>query len=404
MKELFNKHIIVGISGSIAAYKTPELIRFLRKYGAKVRVIMTHSAKFFITSLTLQSISDYPVVDDFFNSSVNAKINHIELAKWADLIILVPATADLVARLSIGMADDLLTTICLASKAKIAVVPAMNKNMYQAKITQQNIRILKDRNILVWGPDEGNQACGDNGPGRMLDPLIIGKLVKYNLQYQKNISKLHFAITAGPTQEKIDPVRFITNYSSGKMGFAIAQAAAEKGAQVTLITGPVHLSTPVGVERINVVSALDMYHQVHNIIHKKEIFISCAAVSDYRPKKIKKEKIKKKENEISFSFIKNPDIVASVGKLLKNRPYVVGFAAETENIKEYARNKRIKKKLDLICANDISLSSHGFNSDNNALYLFWKNKEMYLPYSHKLELGHRLLNEILKHYEKKNKY
>ncbi|WMY96013.1 MAG: bifunctional phosphopantothenoylcysteine decarboxylase/phosphopantothenate--cysteine ligase CoaBC [Arsenophonus sp.] len=404
MEGLLNKHIIIGISGSIAAYKTPELIRFLRRYGAKVRVIMTHSAKFFITSLTLQSISDYPVVDDFLNPSMNATINHIELAKWADLIILVPATADLVARLSIGMANDLLTTICLASKAKIAVVPAMNKNMYQAKITQQNIRILKDRNILVWGPDEGNQACGDIGPGRMLDPLIIGKLAKHTLQYKKNISKLHFAITAGPTQEKIDPVRFITNYSSGKMGFAIAQAAAERGAQVTLITGPVHLSTPLGVERINVVSALDMYRQVHNIIHQKEIFIGCAAVSDYRPKKIKKEKIKQQENEVSFTFVKNPDIVASVGKLLKNRPYVVGFAAETENIKEYARNKRIEKKLDLICANDISSSSHGFNSDNNALYLFWKNKEMYLPYSHKLELGHRLLNEILKHYEKKNKY
>ncbi|MGP1930313.1 MAG: bifunctional phosphopantothenoylcysteine decarboxylase/phosphopantothenate--cysteine ligase CoaBC [Arsenophonus sp. ET-YP4-MAG3] len=402
--ELKGKHIILGISGGISAYKTPELIRRLRDYGAIVRVIMTITAKSFITPLTLETVSGYKVADNLLDSTVENTINHIELAKWADLIILAPATTDLIARLSIGMTNDLLTTVCLASKAKIAIVPAMNQQMYQANITQENIKILKKRHILVWGPAEGNQICGDIGYGRMLDPLTIVELTISSFQYNQDMLNLPVTITAGPTQEEIDPIRFITNYSSGKMGFSIAKAAARRGADVTLITGPVNLSTPIGVKRINVISALEMYNTVHNIIDKQKIFIGCAAVSDYRPKKIRKEKIKKKSDEVTLTLIKNPDIIESVGKLIKNRPYVVGFSADMKNIKKYAYNKRIQKNLDIICSNDISLSDHGFNSESNALNLFLEEKEIHLPHSHKLELSHRLLNEILKCYEKKNKY
>ncbi|MFP3014635.1 MAG: bifunctional phosphopantothenoylcysteine decarboxylase/phosphopantothenate--cysteine ligase CoaBC [Arsenophonus sp.] len=404
MIELTDKCIVVGISGSIAAYKTPELIRRLRDNGAIVRVIMTSAAKSFITPLTLQAISGYPVSGDSLYYNSENGMDHIELAKWADLIILAPATADLIARLSIGMCNDLLTMVCLASEAKIAIVPSMNKQMYQANITQKNIEILKSRNVLIWGPDDGKQACGDIGLGHMLDPLYIVKLAKNSFHYDQDMLNLHLAITAGPTQENIDPVRFITNHSSGKMGFAIAQAAAERGSNVTLITGPVNLQTPVGVKRIDVINALEMYNQVHTIIDKQEIFIGCAAVSDYRPKKFSKEKIKKNADEINITFIKNIDIVESVSKLIKNRPYVVGFAAETKNVKEYAFNKRTQKNLDLICLNDISLTDHGFNSESNALTLFWKDKEINLLHSHKLKLSHRLLDEILHCYEKKDKY
>ncbi|MGP1939050.1 MAG: bifunctional phosphopantothenoylcysteine decarboxylase/phosphopantothenate--cysteine ligase CoaBC [Arsenophonus sp. ET-DL9-MAG3] len=403
--ELKDKNIILGVSGSISAYKTPELVRRLRDYGAIVRVIMTITAKSFITPLTLEIVSGHKVADNLLDSTAKSTIiNHIELAKWADLIILAPATTNLIARLSIGMTNDLLTTVCLASEAKIAIVPAMNQQMYRANVTQQNIEILKKRHILVWGPIEGNQACGDIGCGRMLDPLTIVELAVNTFQYDQDMLNLRLMITAGPTQEEIDQVRFISNHSSGKMGFAIAKAATRRGADVTLIAGPVNLSTPIGVKRINVISALEMYNTVHNIIDKQEIFIGCAAVSDYRPKRFRKEKIKKKSDEIILTLIRNPDILESVGKLIKDRPYVVGFAADMKNIKEYAYNKRIQKKIDMICSNDISLSDHGFNSESNALSLFLKDKEIHLPHSHKFELSHRLLNEILKCYEKKDKH
>ncbi|MGP1871051.1 MAG: bifunctional phosphopantothenoylcysteine decarboxylase/phosphopantothenate--cysteine ligase CoaBC [Arsenophonus sp.] len=404
ISQLNGKHIVLGISGGISAYKIPELIRRLRDCGAIIRVIMTITAKSFVTPLTLEVVSGHRVIDNLLDCSIGTVMSHIELAKWADLVILAPATTDLLARLSIGMANDLLTTVCLATKAKIAVVPAMNKQMYLANITQKNIKSLKDRHILIWGPIEGNQVCGDVGIGRMIDPLSIVKLAKNSFQHEQDMKNICLMVTAGPTQEEIDPVRFITNHSSGKMGFAIAQAAAERGANVTLITGPVNLSTPVDVKRINIISALEMYNKVHNLIDKQDIFIGCAAVSDYRPKKIIKEKIKKKINEVTLKLVRNPDIIKSVGKLIKNRPYVVGFSADTKNIEEYAYIKRIKKKIDLICANNISLNNHGFNSENNALNLLWEKKRVYLQHSHKLELSHRLLYEILQSYEKKNKY
>ncbi|MDX7986376.1 bifunctional phosphopantothenoylcysteine decarboxylase/phosphopantothenate--cysteine ligase CoaBC [Xenorhabdus sp. 12] len=401
--QLSGKHIVLGISGGIAAYKTAELVRRLRDRGAQVRVVMTSAAKAFITPLTLQAVSGYPVSDDLLDPAAEAAMGHIELAKWADLIILAPATADLLARLAAGMANDLLTTICLASAAPIAVAPAMNQQMYRAHATQHNLNVLKERNVMIWGPDEGNQACGDVGPGRMLEPMAIIEQAAQHFSTQQDFAGLSITITAGPTREALDPVRFISNHSSGKMGFSIAQAAAERGAKVTLISGPVNLPTPAGIRRIDVTSALEMHEQVQATATSQDIFIGCAAVSDYRSKQIAPEKIKKQGDEMTFTLIKNPDIVASVAALEKNRPFVVGFAAETQNVEEYARGKLKQKHLDLICANDVSLSGHGFNSDTNALHLFWHDGSVHLPHSGKLQLSHRLLDEIFKRYDEKNR-
>ncbi|MDT1068011.1 bifunctional phosphopantothenoylcysteine decarboxylase/phosphopantothenate--cysteine ligase CoaBC [Providencia stuartii] len=400
MTQLLGKKIVLGISGGIAAYKIPELTRRLRDEGAIVRVVMTHGAKAFITPLTLQAVSGHPVSDDLLDPSAEAAMGHIELAKWADIIILAPATADLIARVTSGMANDLLTTICLASAAPIAVVPAMNQQMYRATATQENLIKLKQRQYIIWGPDNGSQACGDVGPGRMIDPLEIVRLTCEHFRSRTNLQGVKIMITAGPTREDLDPVRFISNHSSGKMGFAIAEAASQRGAQVTLIAGPVNLATPSGVTRVDVISALDMYEQVHHTIAQQDIFIGCAAVADYRAKTIAENKIKKQGDEVAITLVKNPDIVASVGQLTQNRPYVVGFAAETQNVEEYARQKRQQKQLDLICANDVSLADNGFNSDNNALHLFDAFGDVRLPHSSKLELSHRLLDEILQRYEK----
>ncbi|EMI2316059.1 bifunctional phosphopantothenoylcysteine decarboxylase/phosphopantothenate--cysteine ligase CoaBC [Providencia rettgeri] len=397
---LLGKQVVIGISGGIAAYKIPELTRRLRDQGAVVRVVMTQGAKAFITPLTLQAVSGHPVSDDLLDPAAEAAMGHIELAKWADIIILAPATADLIAKLSAGMANDLLTTVCLASSAPIAVVPAMNQQMYRASATQDNLIRLQQRQCMIWGPDDGNQACGDIGPGRMLDPLAIVRLTAEHFNPKLDLQGIKLMITAGPTREALDPVRFISNHSSGKMGFAIAQAASQRGAEVTLIAGPVNLETPTGVNRIDVISGLDMYDKVHQTIAEQNIFIGCAAVADYRAKTIAENKIKKQGDEVMITLVKNPDIVASVGNLKQNRPYVVGFAAETQNVEEYARQKRQQKQLDLICANDVSLADNGFNSDNNALHLFDSNGDTRLPHCSKTELSHYLLDEILQRYEK----
>ncbi|MBG6028473.1 bifunctional phosphopantothenoylcysteine decarboxylase/phosphopantothenate--cysteine ligase CoaBC [Proteus mirabilis] len=403
MTTLHDKKIILGISGGIAAYKAPELVRRLRDKGAIVRVVMTPAAHAFVTPLSLQAVSGFPVADDLLDPAAEAAMGHIELGKWADLILLAPATADLIARLRVGMANDLLTTLCLASSAPIAIAPAMNQQMYRATITQENLSALEQRGCLIWGPDSGSQACGDVGPGRMLDPLALVALAEkqLTLQSQDFVGK-KITITAGPTREALDPVRFISNHSSGKMGFAIAQAAALRGADVTLIAGPVTLPTPACVKRIDVESAQEMYEQVMLIAPSQDIFIGCAAVADYRAKLIATEKIKKQGDEVTITMVKNPDIVASVGKMVEHRPFVVGFAAETQNVEEYARKKREQKQLDLICANDVSAENQGFNSDNNALHLIWANGETRLPHSSKAQLSHRLLDEIAKHYDEKN--
>ncbi len=403
MMSLAGKKIVLGVSGGIAAYKTPELVRRLRDRGAEVRVAMTEGAKAFITPLSLQAVSGYPVSDSLLDPAAEAAMGHIELGKWADLVILAPATADLIARVTAGMANDLVTTICLATPSPVAVVPAMNQQMYRNAATQHNLSVLAARGLLLWGPDSGSQACGDVGPGRMLDPLAIVDLAAAHFSPVKTLQHLNIMITAGPTQELLDPVRYITNKSSGKMGFAIAAAAARLGANVTLVSGPVALPTPAGVKRVDVVTALEMEAAVQAQVQSQQIFIGCAAVADYRAAAVADEKIKKQGDEITIKMVKNPDIVAGVAALSTNRPYVVGFAAETNNVEEYARQKRIRKNLDLICANDVSDENQGFNSDSNALHLFWQDGDKVLPLERKALLGQLLLDEIVTRYDEKNR-
>lgn len=402
---LSGKKVVLIISGGIAAYKCPEIVRRLKEYGIAVRVVMTQAAKAFITPLTLQAVSGYPVSDDLLDPAAEASMGHIELGKWADLVLVAPATADIIARISAGMANDLATTVCLATAAPIAIAPAMNQQMYKAQATQDNLKTLAARNMSIWGPDSGEQACGDVGPGRMLQPHeIVTNVVSFLTQTQ-DLAGRHLLLTAGPTREALDPVRFVSNHSSGKMGFAIAQAAAQRGATVTLVSGPVNLPTPPGVKRIDVTTALDMQNAVMQHVKANEIFIACAAVADYRAANIAAEKIKKQgdQDDMTIHLVKNPDIVAGVAAMQENRPFVVGFAAETQHVIEYAKNKLITKKLDMICANDVSSTEHGFNSDTNALHLIWSEGETALPAADKLTLSHQLIDKIVDLYDEKNR-
>ncbi|MGL5533477.1 MAG: bifunctional phosphopantothenoylcysteine decarboxylase/phosphopantothenate--cysteine ligase CoaBC, partial [Plesiomonas shigelloides] len=379
-------------------YKCVELVRRLREKGAEVRVVMTAAAKAFITPLTLQAVSGHPVADDLLDPAAESSMGHIQLAKWADLVLLAPATADLMARMVAGMGNDLLTTLCLATSAPLAIAPAMNQQMYQAQVTQENIAKLAARGALIWGPAEGAQACGDVGPGRMLEPAELCQRVSQHFAQQQDLAGIAVLITAGPTREALDPVRFISNHSSGKMGYAIAAAAAARGATVTLVSGPVNLPTPAGVKRIDVESALQMQSAVMTEVTHHQIFIACAAVADYRAACVAPEKIKKAGDEISLTLVKNPDIVAGVGAMTTQRPFVVGFAAETQNVEQYARDKLARKNLDLICANDVSLPGQGFNADQNALHLFWKDGQHSLALDSKAALGQQLMDNIVRLY------
>lgn len=403
MTGLSGKKIVLGVSGGIAAYKAPELVRRLRERGAEVRVAMTEAARAFITPLSLQAVSGHPVSESLLDPAAEAAMGHIELGKWADLVILAPATADLIARLAAGMANDLVTTLCLATAAPIALAPAMNQQMFRATATQDNLARLTARSFFIWGPDSGSQACGDIGPGRMLDPLALVDFAEQHFLQASDLKQLKIMITAGPTREPLDPVRYISNHSSGKMGFAIAAAAAQRGAEVTLVCGPVSLPTPPNVKRIDITTALEMESVVQQHAPQQNIFIGCAAVADYRAMHIFDEKIKKQGDELTIKMVKNPDIVAGVAALKTHRPYVVGFAAETNNVEEYARKKRTQKNLDLICANDVSLLNQGFNSDNNALHFFWQEGDKVLPHMRKALLGHHLLDEIMTRYDEKNR-
>lgn len=398
MQTLAGKHILLGISGGIAAYKCAELTRRLRERGAEVRVVMTHAAKEFITPLTMQAVSGYPVADSLLDPAAEASMGHIELAKWADLVLLAPATADLIARLAAGMGNDLLTTVVLATDAPVVISPAMNQQMYRNQATQDNIATLVRRGVSVWGPAAGEQACGDIGPGRMLEPLELVERCDAFFAPKPLLGK-KLLLTAGPTREALDPVRYITNHSSGKMGFAIADAAATLGAEVTLISGPVTLTTPAKVKRINVQSALEMHAAVMAHAQQHDIFIGCAAVADYRPDVIAEQKIKKNEQSdtLCITMVKNPDIVASVAALTERRPFTVGFAAETQDVEKYALGKLTKKKLDMICANDVSISGQGFDSNDNALMVYWSNGQHALPLSSKRELAQALMLFIHRH-------
>lgn len=392
---LQNKNIVLGVTGGIAAYKSAELVRRLKDKGANVRVVMTKGGKAFITPLTLQAVSGNPVSDSLLNTAAEAAMGHIELAKWADLIVIAPATANTLARLSAGMADDLLCTLCLASAAPIAIAPAMNQQMWHAIPTQDNLATLKRRGILVWGPAAGEQACGDIGYGRMIEP---GQIVEFaasvfNNETAQPLKGQHWVITAGPTREAIDPVRYISNHSSGKMGYAIADAAKRAGAKVTLISGPVNLTVPDGCECIDVASAIEMHEHALANANDANVFVACAAVADYRVANVCDQKIKKSADTMSIELIKNPDIVADVAQL-KDKPFTVGFAAETQDVEHYAIGKLERKNLDMIAANNVALSTQGFNSDNNAITLYWPNGHQELPLTSKKELANQLVNSI----------
>lgn len=399
MQNLQGKRIVVGITGGIAAYKTIELIRLLRKSDAEVRVVLTPAAAEFVTPLTLQAISGNPVSQSLLDPQAELAMGHIELAKWADALLIAPASADFLARLTVGMANDLLSTVCLATAAPILLAPAMNQQMYRQAITQQNLQQLRQRGLQIVGPNAGEQACGDVGFGRMSEPLEIYTALCSLLQSQTDLDDISVVITAGPTQEAIDPVRYISNHSSGKMGFAIANAFAKRGAKVTLIAGPVNLATPANVTRINVTSAQEMCQAALQSAVKNAIFIGCAAVADYRVEQVAEQKIKKTDDkdELTLKLIKNPDIIAMVAALTEHRPFVVGFAAETQNVAQYAKHKLSQKNLDLICANDVS-GGQVFGQDHNRLHLFWRNGEKSLPSASKANLATDLVNEIMQRY------
>lgn len=400
MASLSGKRILLGISGGIAAYKCAELTRRLIERGAEVRVVMTTAAKEFITPLTMQAVSGHPVADSLLDPAAEASMGHIELAKWADIVLLAPATADLIARMAAGMGNDLLSTLVLATDSPIAVSPAMNQQMYANLATQENIATLARRGMHIWGPAAGQQACGDVGMGRMLEPMELVHLCESFFQ-PKVLEGKSLLITAGPTREALDPVRYISNHSSGKMGFAIAEAAAQLGAKVTLISGPVSLETPANVERIDIESAEQMHSAVMSKAPSHSLFIACAAVADFRPSQVATQKMKKTADNdgMTIAMVKNPDIVASVAAMTEQRPFTVGFAAETQDVEKYARGKLERKNLDMICANDVSIQGQGFNSDNNALHLYWKGGDKALPLTAKSELGKAIMLEIVERLE-----
>ncbi|MGF1698052.1 bifunctional phosphopantothenoylcysteine decarboxylase/phosphopantothenate--cysteine ligase CoaBC [Vibrio lamellibrachiae] len=394
MQTLAGKKILLGISGGIAAYKCAELTRRLIERGAEVRVVMTNAAKEFITPLTMQAVSGNPVSESLFDPAAEASMGHIELAKWADLVLLAPATADLIARMRAGMGNDLLSTLVLATDSPVAVSPAMNQQMYQNAATQENITALEKRGMNIWGPGSGEQACGDVGLGRMLEPMqLVERCEAFFLPKSQPLAGKSVLISAGPTREAIDPVRYISNHSSGKMGYALADAAVRLGADVTLVSGPVSLSSPQSASVVNVESAQQMYDAILANAPSHDVFISCAAVADYRPEIIADQKIKKTadSDQMSITMVKNPDIVASVAALTENRPFTVGFAAETQDVEKYARGKLVKKNLDMICANDVSIAGQGFNSNDNAITVFDKQGEHSLPLASKSQLAHSIM-------------
>ncbi|RUO23363.1 bifunctional phosphopantothenoylcysteine decarboxylase/phosphopantothenate--cysteine ligase CoaBC [Aliidiomarina iranensis] len=403
MASLINRKLLLIITGGIAAYKTPELVRRLKDEGTEVRVVMTKGAKAFITPLTLQAVSGNPVHDDLLDPAAEAAMGHIELARWADLIVVAPASASAMARLAHGFADDLFTTLCLATDAPVALVPAMNRLMWSAAATQRNLGLLQEDGKLIWGPNEGSQACGETGAGRMLEPQEILQRIQeffsatYSLHQEAGESAGLLAgkrvlLTAGPTREAIDPVRYLSNHSSGKMGFALAAAAAKEGADVTLVAGPCELTTPAGVTRVDVVSAQDMHSAVMANLAGQDIFIGCAAVADFRPMNIAEQKMKKQDNqnEMQISLIKNPDILASVAQQ-EGAPFCVGFAAETENVEAYARKKLAQKGIQLIIANDVSQADVGFNSENNAVIAISASATQHFTINSKTEIANQLI-------------
>lgn len=403
MSDIKNKQILIGISGGIAAYKTAELVRTLKKKGAEVRVCMTKAACEFITPLTLQALSGNPVHTDLLDPQAEAAMGHIELARWADLILIAPATADLMAKLAHGMANDLLTTVCLATESPIHLAPAMNRVMWANPATQANAETLKQRGFFLHGPAVGDQACGETGAGRMLEALELADLVENTLSdsvlnsiLKKPLENKHVLITAGPTREAIDPVRFISNRSSGKMGYAIAKAARDLGAKVTLISGPVALDAPQGVERILVESAKQMHQHTLQQAQSADIFIATAAVSDYSPKKSADQKIKKTKKTMHLELEFNPDILFDTSHQYPDL-FTVGFAAETENLIQHAEDKLKRKKLDMVIANTVG-ENKGFEQDTNQVEIIWKDGQLSLPEQSKQTLATEIMRFVTQRY------
>ncbi len=396
MARLERRKILLGVTGGIAAYKSAELVRRLRDAGAEVRVVMTPGASAFITPLTMQALSGNPVHRELLDEGAEAAMGHIELARWADLVLIAPASADFIARLAHGLANDLLSTLCLATTAPVCVAPAMNQAMWCAAATQHNCILLGQHGIALLGPASGAQACGDTGPGRMLEPqeLLAAMEVHFN---GGQLAGVRVLIDAGPTREAIDPVRYISNSSSGRMGFALAAAAAAAGAEVTLVAGPVGLTTPHGVTRVDVTSAQQMHNAVLAQIDSHQIFIACAAVADYRPASAATRKMKKSAAHMQIELIRNPDILAAV-TAREPHPFTVGFAAETHEVLEYARGKLRAKRLDLIIANDVSRTDIGFDSDHNEVTLLAADETVALPRASKARLAHELVAAIATRY------
>jgi phosphopantothenoylcysteine decarboxylase/phosphopantothenate--cysteine ligase len=398
MRLLSGKHILLGITGGIAAYKSAELVRRLREAGASVRVVMTAGAAEFITPLTLQALSGHPVATDLLDPAAEASMGHIELARWADAVLIAPATANFIARRVHGRGDDLLTAVCLACDAPQAVAPAMNRGMWEDPATTHNVDTLRARGIRVIGPADGSQACGDNGPGRLLEPEAVIRHLE-SLFTTGVLAGCRVLVTAGPTHEPLDPVRYLGNRSSGKMGFAVAAAAVEAGAQVTLVAGPVTLSTPTRVERIDVVTASEMQQAVLEHVGGTDIFIAAAAVADYRPQVVSGRKLKKSAEKLVLELERNPDILALVAAREK-APFTVGFAAETESVELNARQKLQEKSLDMIAANRVG-ETLGFEADDNALQVFWDGGSVPLERARKARLARQLIELVAERYHHK---
>ncbi len=393
-------NVVLGISGGIAAYKTPELVRRLRERGAEVQIVMTASAEEFVTETALQAVSGRPIRSNLWDKEAEASMSHIELARWADVVLIAPATAEIMARLAGGAAPDLLTTLCLATEAPIAVAPAMNHVMWMNPAVQANRDTLEERGVVIIGPDSGSQACGETGAGRMTEPdeiaaIVCSPALRGNAR-RELLSGITVLVTAGPTREPIDPVRYISNRSSGKMGYAMARAAAARGARVILLSGPVSVTAPRNVEVVNVATAEEMYEAAHAHLDGVDVFIAAAAVSDYRPAAPQTQKIKKNDASLSIELVRTKDILASVAEL-EHGPFTVGFAAETNNVQDYALSKLANKRLDMIIANKVGEDS-GFDRDDNAVNVYWPGGERFFPVAAKSELAGSLIELIAERY------
>jgi phosphopantothenoylcysteine decarboxylase/phosphopantothenate--cysteine ligase len=392
MSESRAPRILLGVTGGIAAYKSPDLVRRLRERGAEVQVVMTEGAKQFVTPLTFQAVSGREVRDSLWDREAEAAMGHIELARWADAVLVAPATAEFLAKLVQGRADDLLTTLCLATASPVHVAPAMNQQMWANPATQANVDMLRSRGVSVLGPGRGDQACGETGEGRMLEPAELATLVLSGPSAARPLAGLKVVVSAGPTREAIDPVRFISNRSSGKMGYAVAQAAHESGADVILVSGPVALPSPAGVTRIWAESARQMHEAVHAALEGADVYIGTAAVADYEPAEVAPQKIKKRSDTMTLELVRAPDILASVAARA-DRPFVVGFAAETQDVEANARAKLEGKRLDMIAANRVG-EGVAFDQDQNALLVLWPGGREELATCGKLELARRLVGRI----------